>query len=63
MRNYSDKPLTTDPDGRPYGFQHINVVDTATYPSLPGTTIGLIAMGNAYRIVKNTSVEQGFCKT
>jgi choline dehydrogenase-like flavoprotein len=56
MKEYSDKPLTTDPEGRPYGFKNINVVDSATYPCLPGTTVGLIAMGNAYRIVKRMSL-------
>ena len=56
MKEYPDKPLTTDPLGRPYGFHKVNVVDSSTYPCLPGTTIGLIAMGNAYRIVKLLSL-------
>ena len=56
MNKYPDKPLTTDPQGRPYGFHKVNVVDSSTYPCLPGTTIGLILMGNAYRIVKQLSL-------
>lgn len=42
--------LTTDSLGKPYGFSSVHVIDTSTFPSIPGTTIGLLAMANAYRI-------------
>jgi len=47
------KDLETDLLGRVKGMKNIHIVDTATFPSLPGTTIGLMMMANAYRIVDN----------
>jgi choline dehydrogenase-like flavoprotein len=32
-------------------MKNVHIVDTSTFPSLPGTTIGLMMMANAYRIV------------
>ena len=46
------KDLETDLLGRVKGMKNIHIVDTATFPSLPGTTIGLMMMANAYRIVE-----------
>lgn len=43
--------LETDILGRVKGMKNIHIVDTSIFPSLPGTTIGLIMMANAYRIV------------
>ena len=40
----------TDPFGRPFGWRNIHVVDTSVLPSLPATTIGALASGNAFRI-------------
>lgn len=40
----------TDELGRLAGWKRIHIVDTSIFPSLPGTTIGLLTMGNAYRI-------------
>lgn len=51
MRANSRGPMETDTLGRLSQWQHVNVVDTSVFPSLPGTTIGLLAMANAYRIV------------
>jgi ferredoxin len=45
------KELETDILGVVKGMKNIHVVDTSTFPSLPGTTIGLMMMANAYRIV------------
>lgn len=42
--------LETDVLGRLSAWKRVHVVDTAVFPSLPGTTIGLLAMANAYRI-------------
>lgn len=46
--------LETDILGRVSSWKQIHIVDTAVFPSLPGTTIGLLAMANAYRIVDRT---------
>ena len=43
--------LETDMLGRAAGWRYIHVVDTSVFPSLPGTTVGLLTMANAYRIV------------
>lgn len=40
----------TDELGRLAAWKRVHVVDTSVFPSLPGTTIGLLTMGNAYRI-------------
>lgn len=40
----------TDTLGRLGSWQRIHLVDTSVFPSLPGTTIGLLAMANAWRI-------------
>lgn len=45
------KELETDKLGVVNGMKNVHVVDTSTFPSLPGTTIGLMMMANAYRIV------------
>jgi len=44
----------TDELGRLDGGRHVHVVDTSVFPSLPGTTIGLLAMGNAWRIAEQS---------
>lgn len=44
--------LDTDELGRVRAWKHVHIVDTSTFPSLPGTTIGLLAMANAMRIVE-----------
>lgn len=46
--------LDTDVLGRLSAWKRVHVVDTAVFPSLPGTTIGLLAMANAYRIADKT---------
>ena len=44
------KETDTNLLGCPKGWQKIHVIDSSTFPSLPGTSIGLIAMANAARI-------------
>jgi choline dehydrogenase-like flavoprotein len=51
MRSRPSGELETDTLGRITAWERVHVVDSATFPSLPGTTIGLLAMSNAYRIV------------
>ena len=46
----SENDLQTDIMGRPKGWNKIHLVDSSIFPSLPGTTIGLLAMANATRI-------------
>ncbi|MBF0309984.1 MAG: GMC family oxidoreductase [Magnetococcales bacterium] len=36
--------------GRPGGLQRVHLVDSSTFPSVTGTTIGLTIMANAWRI-------------
>lgn len=54
MRAQPSGELETDTLGRVAAWERVHVVDTAAFPSLPGTTIGLLAMANAYRIVDKT---------
>lgn len=51
MRAHPRDELETDLLGRPPGWRRVHVVDSSVFPSLPGTTIGLLAMANATRIV------------
>jgi choline dehydrogenase-like flavoprotein len=44
--------LETDELGRVNAWQHVHIIDSTIFPSLPGTTIGLLAMANAMRIVE-----------
>ena len=53
MKNKPEKPTDTNLYGSPTGWKNIHVVDSSIFPSIPGTTIGLLAMANATRIVQN----------
>jgi len=44
--------LETDELGRVSAWRRVHIADTSTFPSLPGTTIGLLATANAMRIVE-----------
>lgn len=50
MKKKPVKETETDLLGRPLHLNHIHVVDSSIFPSLPGTTIGLLSMANADRI-------------
>lgn len=50
MKHSPERELDTDRQGRPKGWQRIHVVDSSVFPSVPGTTVGLLAMANATRI-------------
>lgn len=52
MRRRPAGPLETDVLGRPGGWRRVHVVDSSVLPSLPGTTIALLAMANAVRIAE-----------
>lgn len=49
--------LHTDLLGRPKGWQRIHVVDSSVFPSVPATTVALLAMANASRIAQTTPLE------
>lgn len=51
MRARRSGRLDTDEVGRPGGWDRVHVVDSAVFPSIPATTIALLAMANATRIV------------
>lgn len=59
MKAEPSQKLDTDPLGRVRPWERIHVVDTAVFPSLPGTTIGLLTMANAYRIADQAGLERG----
>ena len=40
----------SDPLGRPFGSEHVHLIDASTFPSIPATTITLSVMANAHRI-------------
>jgi choline dehydrogenase-like flavoprotein len=50
MRTNPHNPTDTDEFGRPFGWKRVHLVDTSIMTSIPATTIGLLAMGNAHRI-------------
>lgn len=56
MRLSPESELDTDCFGRPNGWQRIHVVDSSVFPSIPGTTIGLLAMANAARIASEAEL-------
>lgn len=41
----------TDILGRPFGWKRVFVTDSSVLPSIPGTTLAISVMANAYRIV------------
>jgi len=51
-------PIDTDVLGRPRGFERTHVVDASVLPSIPATTLALVTMANATRIV-HESVQGG----
>ena len=50
MTQGEPRGFQTDRLGRVAGWERVHVVDSSVFPSLPGTTIGLLLMANAYRI-------------
>ncbi len=57
MRGNPTGPLETNLIGNPTGWKRIHVVDSSVFPSLPGTTIGLLAMANATRVCSEVNFE------
>lgn len=42
----------TDLKGTPQGYRNLHIVDASVFPSIPGTTVSLLIMANAYRIAE-----------
>jgi|LWDU01.1.fsa_nt_gi choline dehydrogenase-like flavoprotein len=56
MRN-PVKETDTNLLGSPNGWSNIHVIDSSVFPSLPATTIGLLAMANAARIASKVDLD------
>lgn len=54
MKTNPKNIFETDIEGRPNNATNIHFVDSSVFPDLPGTTIGILSMANAHRIVTNT---------
>lgn len=54
MSSRPTSDFETDVLGRPFGWRHIHVIDTTVLPEIPGTTIGLLTMANAFRIASQS---------
>lgn len=48
--------LETDLLGRPRGWSRVHVVDSSVFPSIPSTTVALLAMANAQRIADSAEL-------
>ena len=48
---------STDLLGRPRGWERVHVVDSSIFPSIPSTTVALLAMANAVRIAKTVDLD------
>ena len=57
MKIIPEKETDTNLLGCPKGWNRIHVIDSSTFPSLPGTTIGLLAMANAARIATEVEID------
>ncbi len=57
MKHHPEKETDTNILGNPKGWSKIHVLDSSVFPSIPGTTIGLLAMANAKRIVDSVEIK------
>jgi choline dehydrogenase-like flavoprotein len=56
MKVRPQRELDTNLHGTPMGFSRVHVVDSSVFPSVPGTTVGLLAMANATRIASEVDL-------
>ena len=54
MSKVLTKKSYCNPSGELFRLKGIFVIDTSSFPSIPGSTIGLLTMANAYRIAKKS---------
>ena len=52
MSSCPEGDMDTDLLGRPMGWSRVHVVDSSVFPSIPSTTLALLAMANARRIAE-----------
>jgi choline dehydrogenase-like flavoprotein len=57
MTKVPEKETDTNTMGNPKDWNHIHVIDSSVFPSLPGTTIGLLAMANSARIASELNID------
>lgn len=55
MRRHRKDVMDTDVLGRPQQWRRTHVVDSSVFPTVPGTTVVLLAMANAARIVDGSA--------
>jgi choline dehydrogenase-like flavoprotein len=56
MKLLPSNDMDTDTLGRPKKFKNLHIIDSSIFPSLPATTIGTLAMVNAFRIAKEADL-------
>ncbi|BCA94973.1 hypothetical protein TUM19329_13340 [Legionella antarctica] len=57
MKHQPEEETDTNVLGNPKGWTRIHVIDSSIFPTIPGTTIGLLAMANAKRIVSHLATD------
>ena len=50
--NKNQKKPYCKPSGEVAGLKNVFVIDASSFPSIPGSTVALLTMANAYRIAK-----------
>lgn len=54
MQEIPKSPINCFPSGEILGLKGLFIIDTSNFPSIPGSTIGLLTMANAYRIARKS---------
>ncbi len=54
MKKNPTKPIHCFASGELAGLEGLFIIDTSSFPSIPGCTIGLLTMANAYRIARKS---------
>ena len=52
MKTNPSKDNECYPNGEIKGLKNVFIIDSSNFPSIPGTTVALLTMANAYRIVR-----------
>ena len=59
MTSSQPRAYQTDRVGRPQGWDRMHVIDSAAFSSVPATTVALLAMANATRVVAEVAADHG----
>ena len=54
MKKTGEKLTDCLPSGESRGLPGVFIIDSSSFPSIPGTTVGLLTMANSYKIAKNS---------